>query len=92
VLPLHCAFQAKGQLCLLTDFAAGGDLSALLRRQCSLPEAVARVYVAELVLALAHLHTLGIVHRGEIRGVQRPALHVPLTRHRFFLFAVRPQA
>ncbi|XP_066317492.1 serine/threonine-protein kinase OXI1-like [Miscanthus floridulus] len=44
----------------------GGDLKSLRRRwraQTTFPETVIRFYAAELVLALEHLHGLGVVHR-----------------------------
>ncbi|EES07111.1 hypothetical protein BDA96_04G220400 [Sorghum bicolor] len=44
----------------------GGDLKSLRRRwraQTTFPESVIRFYAAELVLALEHLHGLGVVHR-----------------------------
>ncbi|CAA6667435.1 unnamed protein product [Spirodela intermedia] len=39
------------------------DLYSLLRKVGCLEEDIARVYIAELVLALEYLHSLGIVHR-----------------------------
>jgi serine/threonine-protein kinase OXI1 len=44
----------------------GGDLKSLRRRwraQTTFPESVIRFYAAELVLALEHLHGLGVVYR-----------------------------
>ncbi|XP_066327856.1 serine/threonine-protein kinase OXI1-like [Miscanthus floridulus] len=44
----------------------GGDLKSLRRRwraQTTFPESVIRFYASELVLALEHLHGLGVVHR-----------------------------
>ena len=45
------------------DFAQGGDFFALLRRFGRLREHAARVYVAEVALALDHLHTHGVIYR-----------------------------
>ncbi|KAF0936139.1 hypothetical protein E2562_038865 [Oryza meyeriana var. granulata] len=47
------------------DRCAGGDLNALRRRQAGRVFSVAaiRFYAAELVLALEHLHGLGVVYR-----------------------------
>ncbi|MED6222078.1 putative serine/threonine protein kinase ireh1 [Stylosanthes scabra] len=41
----------------------GGDLYSLLRNLGCLDEEVARVYIAEVVLALEYLHSLRVVHR-----------------------------
>merc|ERR1719440_1476533 len=46
------------------EFVNGGDLFSLLRNVGYLAEEVARLYVAEISLALEYLHcTLGVVHR-----------------------------
>ena len=45
------------------EFVNGGDLHSLLQNVGCLDEQVARMYVAELVLALIYLHhTLGVIH------------------------------
>ena len=48
--------------CLL-DFLRGGDLFTRLSKDKVLREDEARFYLAELALALQHLHNLGIIHR-----------------------------
>ncbi|KAJ1279857.1 hypothetical protein BS78_04G187900 [Paspalum vaginatum] len=48
------------------DCCPGGDLKSLRRRwraETTFPESVIRFYAAELVLALEHLHGLGVVYR-----------------------------
>lgn len=46
------------------DYYCGGDLLTLLSRfNDSLPEEMARFYIAEMVLAIASIHQLGYVHR-----------------------------
>ncbi|GJN02510.1 hypothetical protein PR202_ga19869 [Eleusine coracana subsp. coracana] len=47
------------------DRCGGGDLNALRRRQTEkmFSDSVIRFYAAELVLALEHLHSIGIVYR-----------------------------
>ena len=47
----------------LTDFAAGGELFFWLKRERVFAQSRARVYAAELVLALEHLHSMDIVYR-----------------------------
>ena len=46
------------------DFVNGGHLFFQLYQAGLFEEALARVYTAEIVLALSHLHSLGIAHRG----------------------------
>ncbi|KAG5233857.1 serine/threonine protein kinase [Salix suchowensis] len=45
------------------EYLNGGDLYSLLRNLGCLDEDVARVYIAEVVLALEYLHSLRVVHR-----------------------------
>jgi serine/threonine protein kinase len=58
------AAQTATKLYLILDFINGGHLFFQLYRAGIFEEALARVYTAELVLALTHLHSLGIAHRG----------------------------
>merc|ERR1712110_663680 len=69
IVKLHYAFQTEGKLYLVLDFMRGGDLyNRLSKEQCwKLKEADVRFYVAELVLALDHLHKLGVIYRDEAR-------------------------
>ena len=57
-----CA-QTASKLYLVLDFVNGGHLFFQLYRQGIFDEDLARLYTAELVLAIAHLHGLGIAHR-----------------------------
>lgn len=63
IVSLKCAFQAPGKLYLVTDFCSGGELFFWLKRERIFSQARARLYAAELVLALGHLHSLDIVYR-----------------------------
>lgn len=49
----------------LVDYCPGGDLNALRHRQTEkmFSESIIRFYAAEIILALEHLHSLGIVYR-----------------------------
>ncbi|PKA59273.1 Protein kinase G11A [Apostasia shenzhenica] len=62
---LYGHFETEKHSCLVMEFCPGGDLHALRQRQPSkcFPEAAARFYVAEILLALEYLHMLGIVYR-----------------------------
>lgn len=65
---MHFAFQNHRQLFFILDFCAGGDLYYHLTRMKNsrfkhFSEEATQFYVAELVLALEHLHQRGIVYR-----------------------------
>ena len=65
IVKLHYAFQTEGKLYLILDFMRGGDLFTRLsnEKHRKLKEVDVRFYVAEIVLALEHLHKLGIIYR-----------------------------
>ena len=45
------------------DFINGGELFMLLRKHRSFAESDARIWAAEILLALEYLHSMGIVYR-----------------------------
>ncbi|TDH73374.1 uncharacterized protein CCR75_007278 [Bremia lactucae] len=63
VVCLHYAFQTTNRLYFVLDYCPGGDLFFHLSRCGCFPEAMAKFYAAEIVLALIHLHEQGIVYR-----------------------------
>ena len=63
IVRLRYAFQTREKLYLVTDFAPGGELFFWLKRERVFSQARCRLYAAELVLAIAHLHSLDIVYR-----------------------------
>eukprot|EP00826_Nyctotherus_ovalis_P034594 TRINITY_DN2898_c0_g2_i7.p1 TRINITY_DN2898_c0_g2~~TRINITY_DN2898_c0_g2_i7.p1 ORF type:complete len:177 (+),score=30.94 TRINITY_DN2898_c0_g2_i7:974-1504(+) len=63
IVGLHCTFQSKTRLCLVMDYYSGGDLGQVLKREGKLSEETARVYVAEIVLAIEYLHKREIIYR-----------------------------
>jgi len=62
---LHYSFLDSNQLCMVLDFAAGGDLFFHLRKAKGgrLHHMPAGFYVAEMVCALEYLHNHDIIHR-----------------------------
>ncbi|KAK2466523.1 hypothetical protein APHAL10511_002165 [Amanita phalloides] len=60
---LKFSFQTDTDLYLVTDFKSGGELFWHLQRETRFSEERARFYVAELILALEHLHKYNIVYR-----------------------------
>jgi serine/threonine protein kinase len=63
IVGLHHAFQTKTQLVMLLRYCPGGSLAGLLKSERCLSESLSRFYVAEVLLALGHLHKHRIVHR-----------------------------
>ena len=63
VVTLQGSFQTPGKLYLIMDFVNGGHLFFQLKKVGTFDEDLARLYTAELVLALGHLHAMDIVHR-----------------------------
>lgn len=57
------AFRDSSNLFLATELASGGDLWALLRKRRRLQEVTCRFISAELVLAVRHVHSHGVLHR-----------------------------
>ncbi|GFQ93195.1 ribosomal protein S6 kinase alpha-3 [Trichonephila clavata] len=63
IVKLHYAFQTEGKLYLILDFLKCGDLFSRLNKEVMFTEDDVKFYLAELVLALEHLHNLGIIYR-----------------------------
>ncbi|CAN0902232.1 Probable serine/threonine protein kinase IREH1 [Linum grandiflorum] len=63
VVRFFYSFTCRDNLYLVMEYLNGGDLYSLLRNMGCLDEDVARVYIAEVVLALEYLHSLRVVHR-----------------------------
>jgi hypothetical protein len=64
VLRYRATIEHHGQLCLVTDFADGGDVGAMVRSYpTGLPVEEVISIIRPTALALAYLHARGIVHR-----------------------------
>ncbi|KAJ4885963.1 Serine/threonine-protein kinase AtPK2/AtPK19 [Raphanus sativus] len=63
IVQLKYSFQTKYRLYLVLDFINGGHLFFQLYHQGLFREDLARVYTAEIVSAVSHLHEKGIMHR-----------------------------
>merc|ERR1712136_31140 len=63
IVTLHYAFQTSSHLVLVLSFCPNGNLQALITKQTNLEERVARLYAAEILLALVHLHQRDIIFR-----------------------------
>uniref|UniRef100_A0A671N0X2 non-specific serine/threonine protein kinase n=1 Tax=Sinocyclocheilus anshuiensis TaxID=1608454 RepID=A0A671N0X2_9TELE len=60
---LKGVFYTEGKLYLILDFLRGGDLFTRLSKEVMFTEEDVKFYLAELALALDHLHGLGIIYR-----------------------------
>jgi len=56
-------FTYQTFICFVMEYMVGGDFGDILHNYCALDEDVAKFYIAEIILALEYLHSLGIVHR-----------------------------
>lgn len=63
VVRFFYSFTCKENLYLVMEYSNGGDLYSLLRNLGCMDEDMARVYIAEVVLALEYLHSMSVVHR-----------------------------
>jgi len=64
VVKLYYAFQDQEKLYLILEYGQGGELFTHLNTEKMFSEQTAAFYMAEMVLALSHLHDdLGVVYR-----------------------------
>jgi len=65
IVELFASFQTIDKLYYIFEYCNGGELYSVMQAQpgACFSEASARFYAAEVVLALEHLHTNGVVHR-----------------------------
>ncbi|CAJ0916900.1 unnamed protein product [Ranitomeya imitator] len=58
-----CSFPSTYHLCMVMEYAEGGNCQTLLDTRGPLSVPLARLYFAEAVLAVEYLHSYGVVHR-----------------------------
>lgn len=64
VVKLYYAFQDREKLYLILEYGQGGELFTHLSTEKMFSESVAAFYMAEMLLAISHLHdNLGVVYR-----------------------------
>jgi p70 ribosomal S6 kinase len=63
ICDLLYAFQTGRKLYLILEYLSGGELFVHLEREGILMEDAATFYLAEIVVALEHLHSQGIIYR-----------------------------
>lgn len=60
---LYYAFQSQTHLCLVMEFARGGEIYTHLSRCGTFPISRCRFYGAEITSALGYLHSMNIIYR-----------------------------
>ncbi|POI30672.1 hypothetical protein CIB84_005577 [Bambusicola thoracicus] len=63
IVDLIYAFQTGGKLYLILEYLSGGELFMQLEREGIFMEDTACFYLAEISMALGHLHQKGIIYR-----------------------------
>eukprot|EP01029_Cantina_marsupialis_P021940 TRINITY_DN5325_c0_g1_i1.p1 TRINITY_DN5325_c0_g1~~TRINITY_DN5325_c0_g1_i1.p1 ORF type:complete len:518 (-),score=134.14 TRINITY_DN5325_c0_g1_i1:420-1973(-) len=63
LVKLHYAFQTNDKLYLVLDYLTGGELFFHLKQKHSFDEEQSRLYAAELICGIGHLHEKGIIYR-----------------------------
>ena len=63
IVSLQFAFQNKDKLYLVMDYYKGGSMRQVLRKKKQFSIARARYYLAEVILAIAHLHDSNVLYR-----------------------------
>jgi len=63
IVDLKYAFQTGGKLYLILEYLSGGELFMHLEREGIFMEDMACFYLAEITMALGHLHSKGIIYR-----------------------------
>merc|ERR1719295_149511 len=62
-MTLRYAFQTATKLYFVLDYYTGGELFFHLKKKRRFDEGEARIIVAEVALALGHLHSLDVIYR-----------------------------
>ena len=64
IITLNYAFQDAHRLYQVTEYCSGGSMQQLIYKQKErLTEDEARLYIAQIVLAIGHLHKHGILYK-----------------------------
>ncbi|KAI6214598.1 hypothetical protein M3Y94_00287300 [Aphelenchoides besseyi] len=63
ICDLLYAFQTGNKLYLILEYLSGGELFMRLEKEGIFMEDTASFYLSEIVLALEHLHTVGVIYR-----------------------------
>ncbi|KAJ6252137.1 serine/threonine-protein kinase ypk2/ykr2 [Anaeramoeba flamelloides] len=64
IIGLQYSFQTPEKLYMVLDYAPGGELFSHLKKNGKFSKDRTRLYVAEIILGLEHLHKMDIIYRG----------------------------
>ena len=63
IIRLHFCFKTPRSLYMVLDYCPNGSLAGLLAILIKLSEHLARIYIAELIIAIEYLHSLNVLYR-----------------------------
>ena len=63
IAAMHGAYQTSRHVHFVLDYCPGGEIFHLLEAKRRFAREAAAFYAAEVLLALAHLHSLGVIYR-----------------------------
>lgn len=63
IVTMHASFQTREKLFIIMDLMSGGELFLKLGKEGIFRERTAAFYLAEITLALEHLHSINVLHR-----------------------------
>ena len=63
IVSLHFAFQTEYKIYFVMDYYNGGELFFHLRSKGRFSEETTKFYLANIVLAIEHLHSMNIIYR-----------------------------
>eukprot|EP00842_Homolaphlyctis_polyrhiza_P002486 jgi/Hompol1/3238/HPOL_003185-RA len=63
IIRMYCTLQDAASLYYVLELAQNGDLLALIRRYGRFDLAAARFYLAEILIGIEYLHSIGVIHR-----------------------------
>jgi RAC serine/threonine-protein kinase len=63
LVKLHASFQTPDRLYFVMEYVRGGELFFHIVKEKKFSEQRAKLYVAEILLALNYLHSKGVVYR-----------------------------
>ena len=62
-MKLHFAFQTDTKLYLIMDYLRGGELFFHLKNERRFNENRSKMYTAEILMGLGHLHSKNVIYR-----------------------------
>lgn len=63
IVKLHRILKVASQIALIIDFADGGELFDYVQSRSKLSEAISKIFMRQIILAVDYIHQAGIVHR-----------------------------